>query len=158
MTIGARANRSRDSCSGPSPTGEDTRAIFRAVENWRVAWQRNDSRLAAQDYAEDADWTNAFGVSCSSRAELEATLAHIFSLSYVMAGRDTVVGQEIRSVRPDVVLVRTGVRRSGQLTPSGEPLATRHTSHLRVFARTKAGWKIISHLISDAREGERLQH
>jgi uncharacterized protein (TIGR02246 family) len=137
--------------------GEDRRAIFKAVENWRTAWERSDPGLATRDYAEDADWTNAFGVTCNSRAELESTLAHIFSLPYVMVGRDRIVGQEIRCVRPDVVLVRTRVERSGQLTPSGEPLGTRHTTHLRVFARNELGWKIVSHLISDARAQQRPQ-
>jgi uncharacterized protein (TIGR02246 family) len=139
-------------------TGEDRRTIFEAVKNWRAAWQRSDPRLATQDYAEDADWTNAFGVTCNSRAELESTLAHIFSLPYVMAGRDRIVEQELRCVRPDVALVTTRVERSGQLTASGEPLGTRHTMHLRVFARTELGWKIVSHLISDARAERRPQH
>lgn len=75
-----------------------------------------------------------------------------------MAGRDSIVGQDLRRVRPDVVLVKTRVERAGQRTPSGEPLGTRHTSHLRVFARTDVGWKIVSHLISDARDPERAQH
>ena len=60
-----------------SATSKDRSAIFEAVENWRAAWERSDSRLATRDYAEDADWTNAFGVTCNSRAELESTLAHI---------------------------------------------------------------------------------
>jgi hypothetical protein len=97
-------------------------------------------------------------VTCNSRAELESTLAHIFSLPYVMAGKDRIVGQEIRCVRPDVALVTTRVKRSGQRTPSGEPLGTRHTTHLRVFARTELGWKIVSHVISDARAPQRPRH
>jgi uncharacterized protein (TIGR02246 family) len=138
-----------------SVTIEDRGAIEKAVENWIVAWDRKDPRLATQDYAEDADWTNVFGVTCRSRAELEATLTKIFSHPYVMAGRDTVVGQDIRFLGPDVALVRTQVERRGQLMPSGAPMGTRHTSHLRVFGRTDADWKIVSHLISDARDPDR---
>jgi uncharacterized protein (TIGR02246 family) len=141
-----------------SRTTEDRAAIEKAVENWMAAWERKDPHLAVQDYAEDADWTNVFGVRCRSRAELEATLTQIFSSPFAMVGRDTVVGQELRFLRPDVVLVRTRVERHGQLMPSGEPMGTRHTTHLRVFERTEAGWKIVSHLISDARDHERPQH
>jgi uncharacterized protein (TIGR02246 family) len=141
-----------------SRTTEDRAAIEKAVENWMAAWERKDPHLAVQDYAEDADWTNVFGVRCGSRAELEATLTQIFSSPFAMVGRDTVVGQELRFLRPDVVLVRTRVERHGQLMPSGEPMGTRHTTHLRVFERTEAGWKIVSHLISDARDHERPQH
>jgi uncharacterized protein (TIGR02246 family) len=140
-------------------TSENKRAIVEAVESWTAAWGANANwRLATQHYAADADWTNAFGVTCKSRGELEATLAGIFSLSHVMAGRDEVAGHEIRSVRPDVVLVKTRVDRAGQLTPSGRPLGTRHTTHLRVFAQSEAGWKIVSHLISDARASQRPRH
>lgn len=139
-------------------TSEDRRAIVEAVESWTAAWENGDWRPATQHYAEDAHWTNAFGVTCKSRRQLEATLAHIFSLPHVMAGRDEVTGHEIRSVGADVVLVRTRVERSGQLTPSGAPLGTRHTTHLRVLAQDDAGWKIVSHLISDARASKRPHH
>lgn len=139
-------------------TSADEKAIVQAVENWTAAWEKGDWRLAAQHYAADADWTNAFGVTCKNGAELEATLADIFSLPYVMAGHDRVVGHELRSVSPDVVLVKTRVDRSGQLAPSGEPLRTRHTTHLRVFARKDARWRIVSHLISDARVAGEPHH
>lgn len=139
-------------------TNEDRAAIEKAVENWIAAWERKDAHLASQDYAEDADWTNVFGVRCRSRAELETTLTRIFSSPFAMAGRDTVVGQEVRFLRPDVALVITRVERRGQLMPSGEPMGTRQTTHLRVFERAEAGWKIVSHLISDARDQERRQH
>jgi uncharacterized protein (TIGR02246 family) len=137
-------------------SNEDRAAIEKAVENWMAAWERKDPHLAVQDYAEDADWTNVFGVRCRSRAELETTLTQIFSSPFAMAGRDTVVSKEF--LRPDVALVRTRIERHGQFMPSGEPMGTRHTTHLRVFERTEAGWKIVSHLISDARDQERPQH
>jgi uncharacterized protein (TIGR02246 family) len=139
-------------------TTEDRAAIEKAVENWMAAWERKDVHLAVQDYAEDADWTNVFGVWCRSRAELDTTLTQIFSSPFAMAGRDSVVGQEVRFLRPDVALVRTRVERRGQLMPSGEPMGTRHTTHLRVFERTEAGWKVVSHLISDARDQQQPQH
>jgi uncharacterized protein (TIGR02246 family) len=139
-------------------TSEDRRAIVEAVESWTAAWENGDWRPATQHYAEDADWTNAFGVTCTSRAELDATLAQILSLPHVMAGRDDVGGHEIRSVGPDVVLVTTRIERSGQLTRSGQPLGRRQTTHLRVFARSDGDWKIVSHLISDARASQRPQH
>jgi uncharacterized protein (TIGR02246 family) len=154
------ANRfpSMDDAGDEAMTSEDRKAIVEAVESWTAAWESGDWRLATHHYAKDADWTNAFGVNCKSRRELEATLKHLFSLPHVMAGRDEIAGHEIRSVRPDVVVVKTRIDRSGQLTSSGQPLGTRHTTHLRVLARSDPGWKIISHLISDARAPERGHH
>jgi uncharacterized protein (TIGR02246 family) len=123
-----------------------------------AAWERQDAGLAVQDYADDADWTNVFGVRCRSRAELEATITDIFSSSHAMAGRDRLVDQEVRFLGPDVALVRTHVERRGQLMPSGQSMGTRHTTHLRAFERTEASWKIVSHLISDARDQEGPHH
>jgi uncharacterized protein (TIGR02246 family) len=67
-------------------TTEDRAAIEKAVENWMAAWERKDVHLAVQDYAEDADWTNVFGVWCRSRAELDATLTQIFSSPFAWPG------------------------------------------------------------------------
>jgi uncharacterized protein (TIGR02246 family) len=132
-------------------SAEDRRAVEEAVENWMKAWERRDPDLAVRDYAEETDWTNVFGVTCTSRAELRDFVADMFSQPHVMAGHDTVVGQDVRFIGLDVALAKTRVERRGQLLATGEPIGTRHTTHLRVFVRGDEGWRIASHLISDAR-------
>lgn len=133
-------------------------AVEQIIENWNRAWQSKDSKLAASDYSDDADWTNAFGMRKKGRAEIEKFLAEVFSLPFVMAAQSKVVEQSVRFVKPDVALVATRVERAGQRTPSGEELGTRQTGHLRVLVKSDGGWKIISHLISDARDPERREH
>ena len=135
-----------------SMRSEDRRLLEGAVGDWMTAWERGDPHLAVRHYAPDADWTNVFGVRCRTRNELKATLTDAFAQPHVMAGVDRLVAQEVRFVSADVAVVRTAVERTGQLTASGTPLGTRHTTHLRVFSRTDAGWRIVSHLISDARD------
>ena len=130
----------------------DRVAIERAVENWNAAWKFKDPALAAQDYSDSADWTNAFGMSRVGRMEIERLLTEVFSLPFVMAGDSETVAQEIRFVAPDLALVTTRVQRKGQRNPSGQDIGQRRTSHLRVFAKTDGRWQIISHLISDARD------
>ena len=44
------------------------------------------------------------------------------------------------------------------LAPDGQPLGARHTSHLRVLHRQGANWRIVSHLISDARDRTTPSH
>jgi uncharacterized protein (TIGR02246 family) len=132
-------------------TIQDRRAVEAVVDNWMNAWERRDPDLAVRDYADEMDWTNVFGVTCTSRAELRTVLARMFSQSHVMAGRDTVVGQDIRFIGPDVALAKTRVERHGQLLATGEPMGTRYTTHLRILVRGEEGWRIVSHLISDAR-------
>jgi hypothetical protein len=92
-----------------------------------------------------------FGVTCTSRAQLRTLVADMFSKPHIMAGRETVVGQNIRFIGPDVALAKTQVERHGQLLATQEPMGTRYTTHLRVLVRGDEGWRIVSHLISDAR-------
>jgi uncharacterized protein (TIGR02246 family) len=132
-------------------TMEDRRAVEAVVENWMNAWERGDPDLAVRDYAEETDWTNVFGVTCTSRDQLRTVLGDIFAQPNAMAGRDTLVGQDVRFIRPDVALVKTRVERHGQLLADGEPMGTRYTTHLRVLVRGEQGWRIVSHLISDSR-------
>ena len=130
---------------------DDRRALEAVIENWMNAWERRDPDLAVRDYAEEMDWTNVFGVNCSSRDQLRTVLTDIFAQPNAMAGRDTLVGQDIRFIRPDVALAKTRVERHGQLLSTGEPMGTRYTTHLRVLVRGDEGWRIVSHLISDSR-------
>jgi uncharacterized protein (TIGR02246 family) len=130
----------------------DQALIEQAIENWNKAWQTKDSKLAAQDYSDDADWTNAFGMKRKGRADIEKVLAEVFALPFVMAGQSKTVEQSVRFINPDVALVVTRVERAGQRVPSGAELGTRQTSHLRVLIKFQGQWKIVSHLISDARD------
>ena len=138
-------------------TNNDRAQIEQAIENWNKAWITKDHRLAALNYSEDADWTNAFGMSRKGRTEIEKTLKEVFSLPFVMEGKSKTVGQTIKPLSPSFVAVFTRVEREGQKLSSGETLATRRTSHLRIFAKTET-WQIVSHLISDARETQRTTH
>jgi len=136
----------------------DRLAIEHAIENWNSAWDAKAAKLAAQDYSDDADWTNAFGMSRVGRAEIEKLLAEVFSLPFVMAGNSETADQNIRFVKPDLALVLTRVQRKGQLNPAGQDIGQRHTSHLRVFEKRGDKWLIISHLISDARDTRQANH
>ena len=131
---------------------KDQVAIERAISNWETAWKTKDFRLAAQDYSADAEWTNAFGMTRNGRSQIESVLKEVFALPFVMEGNSRTVEQTVRFLKPDVATVVTRVEREGQKAPSGETMAVRKTSHLRVFARRAGKWQIVNHLISDARE------
>lgn len=137
---------------------ENKLEIERAILNWEAAWKTKDFRLAAQDYSIDADWTNAFGMTRRGRVEIESMLKEVFALPFVMEGNSKTVEQTVRFLKPDLATVVTRVEREGQKLPTGEAMPVRKTSHLRVFMRLGKKWKIVSHLISDARDTERRGH
>lgn len=137
---------------------EDRKAIEQAYENWYRAWEIKDAKLAAQDYADNAVWINAFGMKRNGQKEIEKTLEQVFSMDFVMAGESKTVEKTITFLKPDVAIINSRVEREGQKSPSGEQMLTRQTSHLRVFVKTDGKWQIVSHLISDARDRENPQN
>ena len=143
----------------PRPTAADSAATGAALDRWYHAWETRDAALGARDYGDDAEWTNAFGMTRRGRAAVEATLREVFALPFVVAGESRPTTQTMRWLRPDVVLVASRVERTGQRTPSGAALGTRQTTHHRVFVRDGGGaWRIASHLISDARDRQQPGH
>ncbi len=131
----------------------DKKAIIQTFESWNQGWAEADAALAVEDYAEDTDWTNAFGDRFVGKAALEEGLAYIFSLGFVMAGDSA--GNEYTDIRflgADVAIVRSKLVRSGQQTSTGDLMPDRHINHLRVYEKRDGRWLIVSHLISQARE------
>ena len=68
------------SISGQSKGSKNDQALIEEkIENWNKALQAKDYKLAAQDYSDDADWTNAFGMKRKGRLEIEKVLAEVFA-------------------------------------------------------------------------------
>lgn len=144
--------------SAVAKTAGDREAVVTALDRWDRAWAVKDPTLGAADYAEDADWVNAFGMRRKGRAAIEATLREVFALPFVAAGVSETKGHDVRFLADDLAVVITSVQRRGQKTPSGEELGVRRTTHQRVFEKRAGKWMIVSHLISDARDTERRGH
>ncbi len=134
-------------------TDSDIKAIKKTLESWNQGWAKKDVTLAVQDYAENIDWTNAFGDRFTSRAELKKGLEFIFSLDFVMAG-DSGENEfeDVTLLKPDVALFRSKLIRRGQKTAHGNTMPDRHIHHLRVLNRIDGKWRIVSHLISQSHE------
>lgn len=138
---------------GSAQSEADRDAILATLDSWNEGWKNRDATLAVQDYAKDADWTNAFGDRFQGREELRQGLEFIFSLDFVMAGDSQ--GNEFEDVAflsPEVALLRSKLVRKGQQFQSGETMPDRHVNHLRVLQKRDGKWLIVSHLISQARE------
>lgn len=134
-----------------TPTAADSAEIFGAIANWERAWKVQDAALAAQDYSDDADWTNAFGMRRTGRGSIKALLEEVFNLPFVMAGNTEYEYHDVRFVRSDVAVLRSRAIRAGQQLPDGTVEEDRRTNHLRIFERRDGRWSIISHLIGDER-------
>ncbi len=134
-------------------TEADKTAILQTFDSWNAGWAEADADLAVQDYADDSDWTNAFGDRFQGKDSLREGLAYIFSLGFVMAGDSA--GNEYNDViflSPNVATVRSKLVRSGQQTSTGEVMLDRHVNHLRVYQKRDGRWLIVNHMISQAKE------
>lgn len=132
-------------------TQQSEEAVLATLESWNQGWAQRDAELAVQDYADDTDWTNAFGDRFQGKEELLDGLSFIFSLDFVMAGESE--ESEILDVRfpsQDVALIRSKLTRKGQQFANGEVRPDRVIDHLRVLERRDGRWVIVSHLISQA--------
>ena len=136
-----------------SQTAADSVAVLQTLDSWNREWAEKDATLAVGAYAEDADWTNAFGTRFQGRDALEEGLEFIFGLSFVMAG-DSGDNEftDVTFLTSDVALLRSKLVRTGQQNSSGETMPDRHIHHLRVLHRRNGKWQIVSHLISQAHE------
>lgn len=127
--------------------------VLATLQSWNNGWATRDASLAVKDYAEDADWTNAFGDRFTSRDQLHEGLEFIFSLDFVMAG-DSEENEyaDVRFLSKNVALIRSKLVRKGQQFQNGEVRPDRHIHHLRVLEKRDGKWVIVSHLISQAQE------
>ncbi len=136
-----------------SQTAADSAAVLQTLDSWNRGWAEKDATLAVEAYAEDVDWTNAFGDRFQGRDSLEEGLKFIFGLGFVMAGDSG--GNEFADVTfltSDVALLRSKLVRTGQKTRNDETMPDRHIHHLRVLHRREGEWQIVSHLISQAHD------
>lgn len=141
-------------CSSAYAQSEvDSIAVVSLLDSWDRGWAERNVDLAVEAYAEDADWTNAFGDRVIGRESLRETLQFIFNLDFVMAGNSGENEfEDLTFLGPDVALLRSKLVREGQQVQNGETMPDRHIHHLRVFQLRNGEWQIVSHLISQAQE------
>jgi uncharacterized protein (TIGR02246 family) len=131
----------------------DSAAVLKTLESWNQGWAKADADLAIQDYADDVDWTNAFGDRLQGRDALKKGLEFIFRLDFVMAGNSgSNEFEDVTFLSPDLALLRSKLVRKGQKTSAGQVMPDRHIHHLRVLQRRNGKWLIVSHLISQSQE------
>jgi hypothetical protein len=51
-------------------TAEDEATVRAIVNHWQQTWENFDASILAGDYADDADWLNAFGVRLKGGAKI----------------------------------------------------------------------------------------
>jgi len=121
------------------------------------AFARGDTAGIGELYAEDADWTNAFGTSRHGRDAIVDYLEKLFADKRFAAGR--LRGRPEGSIRflgHAVAVAKTYAEREGQETVEGGTLPVRRNHSLKVLEKRDGHWRIVSEMYMDARDEETL--
>ena len=91
--------------------------LARALE---TAWNRHDAHALTEPFAEDADFTNVFGMAVRGRAGIEALHAPLFKTMFTDSHL-RVLETRVRTIRPDVAAVDVKWTMTGARDPHGNP-------------------------------------
>jgi hypothetical protein len=143
------------SCNSPKTNSisnhdNDKALINKTIEEWDKAWATKNVESAIKYYANDTDWTNAFGDRVQNKAELKELLDFIFGLDFVMAGENDYGENEITFLNDSIATARSLNIRKNQEWPDGTKMEDRYVNHLRVFQKINGEWLIVDHMISQA--------
>ena len=132
------------------PAPADQAAIRKIVDHWQQTWDKFDASVLAGDFAEDADWLNAFGVRLKGSAKILEFMTAMVKRPTVQGRKTTWDEPDIRFLRPDVAVAYRSYRTVGHRTLDGKEMPVRDT-HATWFLIKDAGqWHIASQVIYDA--------
>ena len=125
-------------------------AMIRVIVNhWQQAWDNFNASILAGDYAEDADWMNAFGAKEKGATKIVSFMVEVVKRPSV-AGRHTVWNEpQMRFIRPDVAIAYRDYQTVGQKTLGGKEMPQRNTHSTWVLSKENGKWRILSQVISD---------
>lgn len=138
-----------------STGSESDEALIGAVlEQLYEGFSRRDAKLIDGIYADDADWTNAFGRRLIGNAAIVSYLTELFADSNFSDGEMTSQPQfSFRAAGKDAVAVRIYTEIEGQRTVDGGTLPTRRNHSLKALVRQSDGrWQIVADMYMDARD------
>ena len=135
----------------------DEEAVENVLRTLAKGFAEQDTTELAKLYAEDADWTNAFGTTRHGREEICEYLENLFADPHFTQGK--LLGEpegSIRFLRDDVAVAKTYVERAHQETVEGDEIPTRRNHSLKVLINQDDRWVIVSEMYMDARDEHTL--
>jgi uncharacterized protein (TIGR02246 family) len=117
------------------------RAIQDIVDGLVVGWNRHDARAFVASFAEDADFTNVFGMHMKGRAAIEEMHTAIFRTMFKNS-RLNVAEMRARFLRPDLAAVDVRWEMSGARDPEGREWPDRRGLLNFIATETRGAWSI----------------
>jgi uncharacterized protein (TIGR02246 family) len=111
------------------------------VETMIAGWNQHDAACYASIFADDAEFTNVFGITITGRAEIEASHAPIFKTMF----KDShlrMTELRTRTLRPDVVYGDLRWEMTGARDPHGNEWPARQGCMSFVATRAPDRWSV----------------
>ena len=141
-----------ETLSNRSGSNEDAAAIKQVIMHWQEGWDQLNSKPLIGDYADDADWMNAFGRKQKGAADIVTSMESLFRSPAVKARRTTFGEPRIKFLRPDVALAYRDYQSVGTKLPDGKDMPRRNTHSTWILTKESGKWLIASQVISDDKE------
>ena len=132
------------------------RAIQEIVDTLIDAWNRHDAHAFAKCFAEDAQFTNVFGVVANGRAEIESGHAAIFRTIF-RSSHVTQMDVTVRLFRPDTAAVDVRWELTGSFSPDGNHVPLRQGLMNFIVTENKGTWPIAIFHNQDTPPPERMK-
>ncbi len=133
----------------PAAHPADEVAIRTIVKHWQQMWDKFDASVLTNDYADDADWLNAFGVRIQGASKILAFMEGMVKRPNVQGRRTTWEEPKIRFLRADVAIASRDYQTAGHKTLDGKEMPLRRTHATWILTKDGGRWRIASQLISD---------
>ena len=130
-------------------SAEDEAAVRAIVLHWQQSWEHFDASILQGDYADDADWLNAFGVRIKGGAKIVEFVSRVVKRPGVQGRQTTWDEPVIRFIRPDVAVAYRDFRTVGHKTLDGKEMPQRNTHSTWILTKDSGKWLIASQVISD---------
>ena len=137
---------------GEPASPEDAEAIGTVMRRFAEAWSAGDASAAASLYAEDAEWTNAFGDVVRGSDNLQMFLSWVFSRDEEASEGESAQSRplSLRYLGDDVAVVHGRTMSTRGAARSGEGPRRVHVTF--ILAKQSGEWRIVHQMIMDARE------
>ena len=119
----------------------ERKAIEARVASLAQSWNAHDAHGFAAAFAEDADFTNVFGMPAKGRRAIEEFHAPIFATMF-KESRLSLTDTRVRFLRADVAAVDVHWEMTGARDPQGHPWPMRRGLLSFVATRGQQGWML----------------
>lgn len=119
------------------------------MNHWQQTWDNFDASFLKGDFADDADWLNAFGVKIQGSSKILAYMTGMVKRPNVQGRQTTWDEPKIRFVRSDVALSYRDYRTIGHRTLDGKEMPQRNTHATWFLIKDGGKWRISSQVIYD---------